>query len=96
MVPVQLRKSVHETGQGELSVSRVVIKGDFRSIRPEVDTSSRVTKSQGLFAGRHVEAHEQLTDSVDVENISHISKTSGLTKLALPCTEKNYILNEHR
>lgn len=94
VVPVQLRKSVHETRQGELSLSRVVVKRNFRSVRPEVDTSPRVAERQRLFAGWHVEAHEQLTDGVDVENISHISKTSGLTELALTCTEMNDLLNK--
>lgn len=93
MVPVKLRKSVDEARQGELGLPRVVVKGNLRSVGPQVDTSPRVAKSQGLFAGRHVEAHEQLTDGVDVENIGHVSKTSGLTELALTCTEKKEILS---
>lgn len=93
VVPVQLRKSVDEARQSKLSLPWVVVEGNLRSVGPQVDASPRVAESQGLFAGRHVEAHEQLTDGVDVENICHISKTSGLTELALTCTEKKDFLS---
>lgn len=95
VVPVQLRKSVDKARQRELSLPRVVVEGNLRSVGPQVNASPRVAKSQGLFAGRHVEAHEQLTDGVDVENISHVGETSGLTELTLTCTERERLLKSY-
>lgn len=93
VVPVQLRKRVHEARQSELSLPRVVVERNLRSVGPKVHTSPRVAEGQGLFAGRHVEAHEQLAHRVDVENIGQISKTSGFTELALTWREKKDFLN---
>lgn len=83
MVPVQLRQRVYEAGQSELRLSRVVIERDLGNVCPQVHTAPRIPKGQGLLAGRHVETHEQLAYSVDVENIRHVGQTSGLTELTL-------------
>lgn len=83
VVPVQLRQGVHEARQGELCLPGVVIEWNLWGIRPQVDTSPRIPKGQGLFARRYVKTHEQLAHRVDMKNVCHVSQTSGLTELAL-------------
>lgn len=83
VVPVQLRQGVHEARQGELRLSGVVIEWNLWGIGPQVDTSPRIPKGQGLFARWHVKTHEQLAHCVDMKNVCQVSQTSGLTELAL-------------
>lgn len=95
VVPVQLRQRVHKARQRKLCLPRVVVKGNLRSIRPQMHTPTGIPEGQGLFAGWDVKAHEQLAHGVDVENVRHIGEASGFTELALTCRQKqkmdNYI-----
>ena len=83
MVPVQLVQRVHKAGMGKLCLAGVVVVGHLGRIRPQVHAPPRVPEGQGLLAGRHVEAHEQLAPRVHVEDVCHVGEPRGLTELTL-------------
>lgn len=48
-----------------------------------MNAPARIPEGQSLFAGRHIEAHEQLAHRVDVKDVRHVGETGGLAELAL-------------